>query len=95
MIFDVNLPGNSIQVIDEYNNTTFDSTEFGSKPSVLVVGTAFYGPTGKEVAIYNPEHACYYLGGSLFFPAIFAGKPAEVLEFIYSVSLYKGVYMVG
>lgn len=64
MIFETNLPGNSIQVIDEYNISSFDSSQFGTTESVLVIGTAFDGPTGKEVAIYNPEHAAYIFGNS-------------------------------
>lgn len=64
MIFETNLPGSSIQVIDEYNTTSYDTSEFGTTESVLVIGTAFDGPAGKEVAIYNPDHAKYIFGGT-------------------------------
>lgn len=64
MIFETTLPGSSIQVIDEYNTSVYDTSEFGTTESVLVIGTAFDGPTGKEVMIYNPEHAAYIFGGT-------------------------------
>lgn len=58
------LPGVSIEIIEEYDSTSFDTSEWGTTESVLVIGTAFDGPTGKEVAIYNPEHAQYIFGGT-------------------------------
>lgn len=64
MIFNTNLPGSSIQVIDEYNTTTYDTSLFGTTESVLVIGTAFDGPVGKEIAIYNPDQAKYIFGGT-------------------------------
>lgn len=64
MIFNTNLPGSSIQVIDEYNTTTYDTSQFGTTESVLVIGTAFDGPVGKEIAIYNPDQAKYIFGGT-------------------------------
>lgn len=63
-MFNTTLPGSSIQVIDEYNKSTYDTSEFGTTESVLVIGTAFDGPTGKEVVVYNPEHASYIFGGT-------------------------------
>lgn len=82
MIFNTNLPGNSIQVIDEYNVSAFDSSEFGTTESVLVIGTAFDGPTGKEVAIYNPEHAAYIFGNSYDYKT---RKSASLVSYIQDV----------
>lgn len=56
------LPGVPIELIEEYDTLTFDTTKFGTTESVLVIGTAFDGPVGKEVKIYNPEHAAYIFG---------------------------------
>ena len=63
-MFETSLPGSSIQVIDEYNKSVYDTSQFGTTESVLVIGTAFDGPSGKEVVVYNPEHAAYIFGGT-------------------------------
>lgn len=63
-MFNIELPGSSIEVIDEFNQTTYDTSQFGTTESLLIIGTAFDGPVGKEVVVYTPEHANYIFGGA-------------------------------
>lgn len=60
---DISLPGVFTEVINEYS-TGYDSSKFGTTDSVLILGTAFNGPTGKITPIYSPEHAQYIFGGT-------------------------------
>lgn len=59
-----NLPGSSINVMEQFDNLGYDKTQWGTTKSILIVGTAFDGPSGKETRIYNKEHANYIFGGS-------------------------------
>ncbi|MEK5433971.1 hypothetical protein MKY88_24525 [Lysinibacillus sp. FSL R7-0073] len=55
------LPGVITEVESDYSYG-YDSSQFGTTDSVVVVGTAFSGPVGTPVPIYNPEHARYIFG---------------------------------
>ncbi len=55
------LPGVITQVESDYSYG-YDSGLFGSTDSVLVIGTAFNGPTGIPVEVYSPEHGRYVFG---------------------------------
>ena len=55
------LPGVVTEVESDYSYG-YDSSQFGSTDSVVIAGTAFSGPVGIPVAIYNPEHARYIFG---------------------------------
>lgn len=50
------LPGSVTQIMSEYS-TGHDRSQFGSTDSVVVIGTAFDGPVGRPVEIYNMQHA--------------------------------------
>ncbi|MCY7866107.1 hypothetical protein P8918_13550 [Bacillus spizizenii] len=55
------LPGVLTEVESDYS-FGYDSSLFGTTDSVLVIGTAFSGPVGVPVEIYNPEHGRYVFG---------------------------------
>ena len=55
------LPGVITEIESDYSYG-YDSSQFGTTDSVLVIGTAFDGPTGVPVKIYSPEHASYVFG---------------------------------
>lgn len=55
------LPGVITEVESDYSYG-YDSSQFGTTDSVVIIGTAFSGPVGTPVAIYNPEHARYIFG---------------------------------
>lgn len=55
------LPGVLTEVTVDYNYG-FDASQFGTTDAVVIIGTAFNGPTGVPVEIYNPEHARYVFG---------------------------------
>lgn len=55
------LPGVLTEVESDYSYG-YDSSLFGTTDSVLVIGTAFNGPVGVPVEIYNPEHGRYVFG---------------------------------
>lgn len=55
------LPGVITEVESDYSYG-YDSSQFGTTDSVVVIGTAFSGPVGTPVPIYNPEHARYIFG---------------------------------
>lgn len=55
------LPGVLTEVQSEYSYG-YDSSQFGATDSVIIAGTAFSGPVGVPVAIYNPEHGRYIFG---------------------------------
>lgn len=57
------LPGVSIEIISEYQQT-YDTTQWGTTDSVVVIGTAFNGPSGTIVPVWNPTHAQYLYGGT-------------------------------
>ena len=58
---DYNLPGVYTYVERDYSYG-YDSSLFGTTDSVLIIGTAFDGPTGQVVPIYSEEHASYIFG---------------------------------
>lgn len=58
---EVQLPGSLTEVTSQYSYG-YDTSQFGTTESVVIAGTAFHGPTGVPVAIYNPEHAEYTFG---------------------------------
>lgn len=60
---DTTLPG-VLTHIDQAYNYGYYTTDWGSTESVLIIGTAFRGPTNQVVQIYSPEHALYVFGGS-------------------------------
>lgn len=60
---DILLPGVVTEVISDYS-AGYDTSSFGSTESMVIVGTAFDGPVGKQVPIYSPEHARYIFGGT-------------------------------
>lgn len=60
---DTTLPG-VLTHIDQSYNYGFYTNEWGTTDSVLVIGTAFSGPTNQITRIYSPEHALYVFGGS-------------------------------
>ena len=53
---DTLLPGSITQIISEYT-VGYDRSQFGTTDSVVVIGTAFDGPVGVPIEIYNSEHA--------------------------------------
>lgn len=55
------LPGTLTEVTSEYSYG-YDTSQFGTTESIVIVGTAFHGPTGAAIAIYSPEHAEYMFG---------------------------------
>lgn len=56
-LFETNgLPGVFSQILSE-NNSGYDTSLFNTTESVLIIGTAFDGPVGKVVSVYNTEHA--------------------------------------
>ena len=57
------LPGVITEFHSEYSSGS-DTSLFGTTDSVLIMGTAFNGPTGKVVPVYNPEYGRFMFGGS-------------------------------
>lgn len=60
-LFDETLPGAYIDVEPE-DTASYDTSLWGTTDVVMVIGTAFDGPTGKYKKIYSPEHAEYIYG---------------------------------
>lgn len=58
---DFDLPGVYNQVESDLSYG-YDTSLFGTTDSVVVVGTAFNGPSEKVVPIYSKEHASYMFG---------------------------------
>ena len=58
---DENLPGVITRVESDYS-FGYDTSQFGTTDSVVIIGTAFNGPVGQPVEIYSPEHAKYIFG---------------------------------
>ena len=56
-------PGILIDVEQEISQD-YDPSNFGNTDSVVIIGTAFSGPTGVPVELYNSDMAAYYFGGS-------------------------------
>lgn len=57
------LPGVITEVESDYSYG-YDSSQFGTTDSIVIIGTAFSGPVGKPIEIYSPEHARYIFGGA-------------------------------
>lgn len=55
------LPGVSTEIITNFGSD-YDTTQFGTTDSVVIVGTAFDGPVRQAVPVYSPEHAKYVFG---------------------------------
>lgn len=55
------LPGVLTEVESDYS-FGYDSSQFGSTDSIVVIGTSFSGPVGTPVPVYSPEHARYVFG---------------------------------
>lgn len=55
------LPGVLTEVESDYS-FGYDSSQFGTTDSIVVVGTAFSGPVGTPIPVYSPEHARYVFG---------------------------------
>lgn len=58
---DDNLPGVITEVENDYT-ASYDTSQFGTTDSVVIIGTAFDGPVGSPQAVYSPEHAAYVFG---------------------------------
>ena len=58
-----NLPGSIVDIESEISQD-YDPSAWGSTESVLVIGTAFEGPTGVPTKVYNSDMARYYFGAS-------------------------------
>lgn len=58
---DMALPGVLTEIYTDYN-VGYDSSLFGTTDSVIIIGTAFTGPTGVPMPIYSPEHGAYTFG---------------------------------
>lgn len=58
-----NLPGVYMDVAND-RAASYDTSQFGTTDSVVVIGTAFDGPTGLVVPVYSPEHGRYVFGKS-------------------------------
>lgn len=58
---DYDLPGVYTEVLPDYSYG-YDTTLFGSTDPVLVIGTAFNGPSGTVMPVYSKEHARYIFG---------------------------------
>ena len=58
-----NLPGVTTAVEVSYSSA-YDTSQFGSTDSVMIIGTAFNGPIGQLMEVYSPEHAAYIYGKS-------------------------------
>ena len=58
---ELDLPGTLTEVVSEYSYG-YDTTKFGTTNSVVLIGTAFDGPSGAIVPIYSPEHGRYVFG---------------------------------
>ena len=58
-----NLPGTLIDFESEVSQD-YDPSLWGTTESVLIIGTAFQGPVGTAVRIYNTDMARYYFGSS-------------------------------
>lgn len=57
------LPGVSTEIISNYQQT-YDTTLWGTTDSLVVIGTAFNGPTNILTPVWNPTHAQYVFGGA-------------------------------
>ena len=51
---DLILPGTSTEIISDFD-LGYDTNLFGTTDAVAIIVTAFYGPVGTPVAVYNPE----------------------------------------
>lgn len=59
--YDNTLPG-VITEIDSHLASEYDTSLFGTTDSVVVIGTAFDGPTAQVTPVYSVEHAAYVFG---------------------------------
>ena len=57
------LPGVVTEIESVYANE-YDTSLFGTTDSVVIIGTAFDGPTGEIVPVYSTTHAAYLFGKS-------------------------------
>ena len=58
-----NLPGTLIDIEAEVSQD-YDPTLWGTTESVLIIGTAFKGPTGEAVRVYNADMGRYFFGST-------------------------------
>lgn len=56
------MPGVSTEVISDYKQTSYDMTFWNTTDSVVVIGTAFNGPSNVLTPVWNPNHAQYVFG---------------------------------
>ena len=61
--YDNTLPG-VITEIDSQLSSEYDTSLFGTTDSIVVIGTAFDGPTGVVTPVYSVEHGAYTFGKS-------------------------------
>ena len=59
--YDNVLPGVFTE-IDSKLSSDYDTSLFGTTDSIIVIGTAFDGPTGVPTPVYSVEHAGYLFG---------------------------------
>ena len=57
------LPG-VVTEIESIYQSDYDTSLFGTTDSVVIIGTAFDGPTGEIVPVYSTTHAAYLFGKS-------------------------------
>lgn len=57
------LPGVVTEIEADYSYG-YDTSLFGTTDSEVVIGTAFDGPVGTILPVYNPEHGAYVFGKS-------------------------------
>lgn len=55
------LPGSVTQIMSA-TSAGHDRSQFGSTDSVVIIGTAFDGPVGVPIEIYDPQHAVIVFG---------------------------------
>ena len=61
--YDNELPGVFTE-IESQLSSEYDTSLFGTTDSIVVIGTAFDGPTGVITPVYSVEHAAYVFGKS-------------------------------
>ena len=58
---DYDLPGVYTEVLPDYSYG-YDTSLFGTTDPVLIIGTAFNGPSGEVMEVYSKEHGSYIFG---------------------------------
>lgn len=61
---DNTLPGVITEITSHYSASEYDTSLFGTTDGVVIIGTAFDGPTGEPTPVYSVDHAGYVFGKS-------------------------------